>query len=104
MPASSRTAGALPTGIAHGAFRLPAAQPNPLAVAYLTHAEVAQRLGASYFTAYSLGATGALGEPLVIGRTKLFPRDVAERAIAQRLSDRTRHRTGTPRTPIRAAR
>jgi hypothetical protein len=51
---------------------------------YLTLRDVSQRLGASYATAYSLGASGMLGEPVIIGRTQFFPRAVAEGAITHR--------------------
>lgn len=67
---------------------------------YITLREVCRRLGASYTTAYHLGASGVLGEPVVIGRTQFFPRSTAEQAIEQR---RRQIATHGKRAPLTAA-
>lgn len=68
--------------------------PNPFAD-YLTMREVTRLLGASYGAAYSLAASGSLGEPIKIGRALLYLRSVAEPAIQRRRAEiRTRSRAG----------
>lgn len=69
---------------------------NPLSD-FITLRDVAKQLGASYYTAYGMGACGQLGDPIMVGRTQLYPRATAERAIRQRLARGavTQH-TGSP--------
>jgi len=57
---------------------------NPLD-GYITLRELAPRVG-SYFSAYNLAATGALGPAVVVGRTRLYDRARAERALNERAS------------------
>jgi hypothetical protein len=55
-----------------------------------TLAEIAPKVG-SYFTAYSLAAAGAFGDPVgVVGRSKLFSAGAVERALAERATNRKR--------------
>lgn len=63
--------------------------PSPLAE-YVTIRDVARELGASYFSAYALAASGLLGEPLLVGRQYFYPRAIAEPAIARRRAQRRR--------------
>lgn len=51
---------------------------------YLSLRDVARLLGASYSAAYSLSVSGALGEPLIVGRSYYYRRDAAERATTRR--------------------
>lgn len=63
---------------------------------FLTLRDVAQKLGASYFAAYSMAASGLLGEPLIVGRTHFYPRGTAEAAIERRRAERaTQHQRKT---------
>ena len=63
---------------------------------FITLREVAQLLGASYQTAYSLAAAGRLGEPIRSGRHYFYPRAVALRAV----EDRREERKHNPYAPI----
>lgn len=48
--------------------------------------EISPRVG-SYFSAFSMSAAGAFGEPVaVVGRTRLYDRANVERALADRAS------------------
>jgi hypothetical protein len=58
---------------------------------HITIREVAGLLRASYFTAYSLAASGVLGEPLIVGRTHFFRRDIAEMAVRDHLARHPRY-------------
>jgi hypothetical protein len=62
-------------------------QTAPLA-GYITLREIARQLNESYYTAYSLAASGLLGEPLVVGRSHLYDRATADAAIQKRLEQR----------------
>lgn len=62
----------------------------PVLSDYVTLRDVARELGESYYVAYSLGASGLLGEPLVIGRQYFFPRVNAQQAIDRRRAQRPR--------------
>ena len=65
--------------------------PDPLR-GFTTLRELAGLIGAPpYSTLYSMSVGRKLGEPVSAGRTLLFRRDVAERAIAER--------AGNPRRP-----
>jgi hypothetical protein len=55
---------------------------------HITLRELATLLRSSYFTAYSLAASGVFGELIIVGRTHLFKREVAERAVRDRLAQR----------------
>lgn len=55
-----------------------------LADFYYTIRDVAQSLQVSHSTAYSLACAGLLGPPAIVGRTHLYPRATAERAIETR--------------------
>jgi hypothetical protein len=57
---------------------------------YMTLRDVASQLRASYYAAYALAASGALGEPFVVGRQHFYPRAVAEPVIRRRLEQRRR--------------
>jgi hypothetical protein len=59
---------------------------------HITLRELATLLRASYFTTYSLAVSGIFGEPIVVGRTYLFPREVAEKAVRERLALASRPR------------
>jgi hypothetical protein len=69
-------------------------QAAPLA-GYITLREVARQLNESYYTAYSLAASGLLGEPLVVGRAHLYAGATAESAIRCRV-ERRRQRGQRP--------
>jgi hypothetical protein len=70
------------------------------ATEFVSLREIAAMLGRSYWSASALAASGAMGTPVVIGRVYFFRRDLAERAVSRRLSEReTKGRT----TPITAA-
>ena len=50
----------------------------------VTLSDIAPRVG-SYFTAFSLAASGLFGDPVaVVGRTKLFSGRAVDKALAQR--------------------
>jgi hypothetical protein len=55
---------------------------------YVTIRDVAAALDISYYTAYALAAQGRLGTPVLIGRTQLYPRATAERAIQEKRAAR----------------
>ena len=55
---------------------------------YVTIKDIARELEASYWVAYGLVASGALGDPLVVGVTHFYPRAVAEAAIRRRREQR----------------
>lgn len=59
---------------------------------YFTLRDVARRLGASYYAAYSLAVSGQLGTPLIFGRLHLYRRtaaaDEAIRACRAKLAGR----------------
>jgi hypothetical protein len=58
--------------------------PSPCIADCLTLAEIAPRVG-SYYTAFSLAASGLFGDPVaVIGRSKLFSASAVDGAIAKR--------------------
>jgi hypothetical protein len=56
----------------------------------ITLREIAPLVG-SYFTAYSMAATGEFGAPAaVVGRTRLYPRATTEEAVRHCLATRAR--------------
>lgn len=58
---------------------------------YLTLRDIARELNASYYSAYSLAASGLLGEALVIAGKHFYRRSMAEPVIARRLEQRRQH-------------
>jgi predicted DNA-binding transcriptional regulator AlpA len=50
--------------------------------------EVARLLQRSYATAWALGSSGALGEPIRIGSQQFYRQDIVERVVAYRLAKR----------------
>jgi hypothetical protein len=73
---------------------------NPFAN-FVTLRDVMRETGDSYFTAYGLGASGQLGDPIVVGRTQLFPKSIAQGAIARRLAERSARFTGRTKSGVR---
>ena len=55
---------------------------DPLA-GFITLRELAPRAG-SYFSAYNLAVSGALGPAVIVGRTRLYDRARAEHALTER--------------------
>jgi hypothetical protein len=58
---------------------------------FITVREVAGLLGTSYQAAYSLAASGRLGEPIRCGRHYFYPRQLALDAVRKRREQRKRN-------------
>lgn len=80
------------------ALNTAAAVSDPLA-GYVSLRELAPRVG-SYFSAYSLAVAGKFGPAIIVGRTQLYSRDLAEAALARRAAERAARAPliGSPRT------
>jgi hypothetical protein len=75
---------------------VPVVLPNPNFPELVTLREIARALGSSHSAAYSLACSGALGDPIVVGRTHLYRRATAENAITLRKQQLRRNGTRAP--------
>jgi hypothetical protein len=57
---------------------------------YLSLRDIAQRLGVSYWVAYSQAASGAFGEPFTIGRSHFYRRTLVDVVARNRSGARRR--------------